>query len=181
MEAAIAASDDILALFAALLRIAQVEGGARRAAFAPVDLAKLLAHLGELFGPVAEDARHHLSLSLDGPAWILGDRELLTQLFSNLIENAIIHTPAGTQVTISLGREDGDAVAAVSDDGPGVPPDEHKKLFQRFYRREASRTRPGYGLGLALVSAIVDLHGARMKIEGTNGLRVALHIPLLQA
>ena len=181
LEAAIAASDDILALFAALLRIAQVEGGARRAAFAPVDLAKLLAHLGELFGPVAEDAHHHLSMSLDGPAWILGDRELLTQLFSNLIENAIIHTPAGTQVTISLGREGGDAVAAVSDDGPGVPPDEHKKLFQRFYRREASRTRPGYGLGLALVSAIMDLHGARMKIEGTNGLRVALHIPLLQA
>ncbi len=178
LEAAIAASDDILALFAALLRIAQVEGGARRAAFAPLDLAQLLAHLGELFGPVAEDTRHHLRLALDGPARILGDRELLTQLFSNLIENAIIHTPAGTHVTISLERDRGEAVAAVSDDGPGVPPEEHQKLFQRFYRREASRTRPGYGLGLALVSAIADLHAGRMKIEGTNGLRVALHIPL---
>jgi signal transduction histidine kinase len=181
LEAAIAASDDILALFAALLRIAQVEGGARRAAFAPLDLAALLAHLGELFGPVAEDAGHHLSLSLDGPARILGDRELLTQLFSNLIENAIIHTPAGTHVTIRLRCEDGEAVAAVGDDGPGVPPEEHQKLFQRFYRREASRTRPGYGLGLALVWAIADLHGGRMKIGGASGLHVALHIPLSQA
>jgi signal transduction histidine kinase len=183
LEAAIAASDDILALFAALLRIAQVEGGARRAAFAPLDLAQLLVHLGDLFAPVADDAGHRLHLALDGPARILGDRELLTQLFSNLIENAILHTPAGTHVTISLGRDGNEAVAVVSDDGPGVPPEEHQKLFQRFYRREASRTQPGYGLGLALVSAIADLHGARMTInpQGASGLRVALHIPLSEA
>lgn len=182
LEAAIAASDDILALFSALLRIAQIEGGARRTAFAPLDLGQLLAQLGEVFGPVAEDAGHHLCLSLNGPAFIQGDRELLIQLFSNLIENAIIHTPEGTLVTVSLNRENDEAVAIVSDDGPGVPPEEHDKLFQRFYRREASRTRPGYGLGLALVAAIAELHGARVKV-GTNaagGFSISIHISLPQ-
>ena len=183
LEAASAASDDILALFGALLRIAQIEGGARRAAFAPFDLALLLAQLCEVFGPVAEDAGHRLNPAIRGPVSILGDRELLTQMFSNLIENAIIHTPAGTQVLVGLDREGDDAVVTVSDDGPGVPPEEHQKLFQRFYRREASRTRPGYGLGLALVSAIAELHGARVKIHSraAAGFSIVLRIPLSQS
>ncbi len=183
LEAAIAASDDILALFSALLRIAQIEGGARRTAFAPLDLSQLLAQLGEVFGPVAEDAGHHLCLSLNGPALIQGDRELLIQLFSNLIENAILHTPGGTLVTVSLNCENGDAVAAVSDDGPGVPPAEHGKLFQRFYRQEASRTRPGYGLGLALVAAVAELHGAQVAVasSGKSGFSISLRLPLSQS
>ena len=181
LEAAITASDDILALFAALLRIAQIEGGARRAAFAPLDLGQILSQLGDVFGPVAEDAKHHLSLSMNGPAMVQGDRELLIQLFSNLIENAILHTPAGTVVTVSLERENGEAVAAISDDGPGVPPQEHEKLFRRFYRQEASRTRPGFGLGLALVSAIAELHGASLKIaDGGKGFSVCFRMPLLR-
>jgi len=180
LEAAIAATDDILALFAALLRIAQIEAGARRAAFAPVELSKLLAHLRELFTPVAEDAGHALDFALEMPLQVSGDRDLLTQLFSNLIENAIIHTPQDTRVSVTLQREGHDALVRVSDDGPGVPEDEHRKLFQRFYRREASRTRPGYGLGLALVSAIADLHSAHVTIEPAQprGFSVALRLPL---
>jgi len=182
LEAAIAASDDILALFAALLRIAQIEAGARRAAFAPLDLAALLAHLRELFAPVAEDAGHKLEFTLEQKLQISGDKELLTQLFSNLIENAIIHTPPGTRVSVVLKRQGHDALIQVSDDGPGVPPEEHRKLFQRFYRREASRTRPGFGLGLALVSAIAELHGARLKIETAEprGFAIAVLIPVAQ-
>ena len=180
LETAIAASDDILALFTALLRIAQIEAGARRAAFAPLELSALLSHLRELFAPVAEDSGHALQFTLEEPLQISGDRELLTQLFSNLIENAIIHTPAGTLVSVTLTREGDDAMVCVSDNGPGVPENEHQKLFQRFHRREASRTRPGYGLGLALVSAIADLHSARLRIETTQprGLAIALRLPL---
>jgi len=183
LEAAIAASDDILALFAALLRIAQIEAGARRTAFAPLDVAALLAHLRDLFAPVAEDSGHRLEFTLEQPLQISGDKELLTQLFSNLIENAIIHTPAGTRVSVVLKRQGHEALVLVSDDGPGVPPEEHQKLFQRFYRREASRTRPGFGLGLALVSAIADLHGARLKIETVQprGFAIALFLPITQA
>jgi signal transduction histidine kinase len=183
LEAAIAATDDILALFSALLRVAQIEGGARRAAFAQLDLEQLLAQLGEVFYAVAEDREHHLTLLLNGPAWIQGDRELLVQLFSNLIENAIIHTPPGTRITLRLQHENGDAVAAISDDGPGVPREEHDKLFQRLYRREASRTRPGHGLGLALAAAIAELHGGQLKIDAgaANGFSIRLRIPLSQA
>ena len=183
LEAAIAASDDILALFAALLRIAQIEAGARRAAFTSMDVAALLAHLRELFAPVAEDAGHTLEFTLEEPLQISGDKELLTQLFSNLIENAIIHTPPGTRVSVVLKRQGHDALIQVSDNGPGVPPEEHQKLFQRFYRREASRTRPGFGLGLALVSAIADLHGARLKIKTAEprGFAIALILPIAQS
>jgi signal transduction histidine kinase len=99
-----------------------------------------------------------------------------------LIENAILHTPASTLVTVSLNCENGEAVAAVSDDGPGVPPAEHGKLFQRFYRREASRTRPGYGLGLALVAAIAELHGAEVAVtsSGKSGFSISLRLALSQ-
>jgi len=181
LETAIAASDDILALFSALLRIAQIEGGARRANFAPLDLSSLLTRLGDVFGPVAEDARHHLCLPPSDPIIIQGDRELLTQSFSNLIENAILHTPAGTIVTVSLAHRDREAVVTISDDGPGVPPDEIPKLFQRFYRLEASRTRPGYGLGLALVAAVAELHSARAVIATVSGgFSISLHFPVHQ-
>jgi signal transduction histidine kinase len=179
LDAAIAKSDEILALFAALLRIAQIEGGARRAGFAPVALAPLLYHMRDLFGAVAEEASDTLEIIIHGDAVIRGDRELLVQLFSNLIENAILHTQAGTHILLSLFTAGDSAIVAISDNGPGVPREEHKKLFQRLYRREASRTRPGYGLGLAMAAAIVELHGATVDIESQPmqgfSVRIAFH------
>ena len=179
LQAAIAKADDILAQFAALLRIAQIEGGERRAGFVAVGLGPLLLHMRELFGAVAEEAGHHLDVVIRQDATIRGDRELLIQLFSNLIENAILHTPAGCRITLTLDVQDDHAIASVRDDGPGVPREEHEKLFRRLYRREASRTRPGYGLGLSLVAAIVDLHGAKVEIVELPipGLCVKLTFP----
>ena len=183
LEAAIVTSDEILALFAALLRIAQIEGGARRAGFASVDLADLLHHLRDMFGPVADDAQHSLTLTLERHAVIRGDRELLVQLFSNLIENAIVHTPPGTRIEMTLRADENFAQVSVSDDGPGVPEEEHVKLFQPLYRREASRSRPGHGLGLALVSAITDLHAGHVALRKTMqpGLCMEVSFPLLGA
>ncbi len=180
LDAAIAASDEILALFGAHLRIAQIEGGARRAGFSAVDLRALLEQMREMYAPVAEDSGHHLVLDQMDPATISGDRELLVQLLSNLIENAIVHTPAGTRITLSLARADGHAIVTVADNGPGVPAQEHDKLFRRLYRREASRTRPGYGLGLALVAAISDLHGVKLSTDRTalRGFSVSLAFAL---
>jgi signal transduction histidine kinase len=178
LDAAIEKTDEILALFAALLRIVQIEGGSRRAAFAPVDLTPLLHHMRELFAPVAEAAGHHLRIDAEGHIAIRGDRALLVQLFSNLIENAIIHTPQATNIAITLASAQGRAIVTVSDDGPGVPPEEHAKLFQRLYRREASRAHPGHGLGLAMVSAIAELHGAKAAIEpGHAGLSIRMSFP----
>jgi signal transduction histidine kinase len=184
LEAAIAKADEILGLFAALLRIAQIEGGARRAAFQRLELGALLAQMRDLFEPVADEAGHVLQLSVtkEAGAIIRGDRQLLTQLFSNLIENAIVHTPPGTCITLSLGMEEGRAVARVSDDGLGVPREEHERLFRRLYRREASRTQPGYGLGLSLAAAVAELHGAVIRIrDGAGpGLSVEIAFPLLR-
>jgi signal transduction histidine kinase len=180
LESAIAASDEILALFAALLRIAQIEGGARRAGFAAVELTDLLNQLRDMFGPVADDAGHVLTLAISQTATIRGDRELLVQLFSNLIENAIVHTPEGTHIEIGLQVEKNFAIVSVGDDGPGVPEEEHEKLFQPLYRREASRARPGHGLGLALVNAITDLHSGRIVLckMAKPGLCVEIAFPL---
>lgn len=179
LRAAIQKSDEMLAMFAALLRIAQIEGGARRAGFAPLPLGTLLAHIRDMFGAVAEESGHHLTLTVREDVVIRGDRELLIQLFSNLVENAILHTPPGTAIALTLAVRDGQAVAQVSDDGPGVPRAEHQKLFQRLYRREASRNSPGYGLGLAMVAAIADLHGAGLHIveRDAPGLCVELLFP----
>ena len=105
------ASDEILALFAALLRIAQIEGGARRAGFAPVDLAELLHHAARHVR--AGGGRCPASAGAFGrrkARVIRGDRELLVQLFSNLIENAIVHTPAGTSIEVALSAEEGTAI-----------------------------------------------------------------------
>ncbi len=178
LEAAIHKTDEILVLFAALLRIAQIEGGARRAAFTQIALAPLLFHMREIFAPVAEAADHALTVEIAQDAGVRGDRALLIQLLSNLIENAILHTPPGTHITLSLARSDGCAAITVADDGPGVPADEHAKLFQRLYRREASRTHPGYGLGLSMAQAIAELHGAEIGVvPGTVGLAIRVRFP----
>jgi signal transduction histidine kinase len=174
LETAIAKADEILGLFSALLRIAQIEGGARRAAFAPLELGQLLEHLCQLFEPVADEAGHILRLDNPGREIVRGDRQLLIQLFSNLIENAIVHTPPGTNIVLSLRRAAGHAVVEVGDDGPGVPRDEHQRLFRRLYRREASRSQPGYGLGLSLALAIAELHGAAIRIQ--DGARPGLTV-----
>jgi signal transduction histidine kinase len=180
LETAIGSADEILALFAALLRIAQIEGGARRAGFAQVDMGALLLQLRDILSPVAEDAGHALQADCGTGVFIRGDSELLVQLFHNLVENAILHTPPGTRITLDVAAEDARIVARVADDGPGVPRAEHGKIFQRFYRREASRTESGYGLGLALASAIADLHGGGIAIapQDRPGLCVEVWFPL---
>jgi len=181
LSAAIEKTDEILQLFASLLRIAQIEGGARRADFAPIALGPLLTHVRDMFGAVAEASGHHLELRLNAEATIRGDRALIIQLLSNLIENAILHTPEGTGISLQLSRAGERALVTVNDDGPGVPREEHAKLFQRLYRREASRSQPGYGLGLSLVAAVAELHGADVTLRDDNapGLGVTLSFPVI--
>lgn len=171
--------DAILETFTALLRIAQVEGGERRAAFRPTDLGELAARVVEAFAPSAEEDGRALALGACCAAPIEGDPELLTQMLVNLVENALRHTPPGAQVRISVEREGEAAKLSVVDDGPGVPPQERAKVFDRFYRLEASRTTPGSGLGLALVAAVARLHGARVQLDDAcPGLEASVRFPL---
>lgn len=163
IDGAIGETDTIIETFNALLRIAQIEAGARRAKFAPVDLSALLTDLFDVFESVADDQGHAMRAQI-APGLILhGDRDLLTQLFSNLIENAMTHVPAPARIGIVADRGEGPIRVSVLDDGPGIPEGERRRVFQRLYRLDASRTTPGSGLGLSTAEAIADLHEATIE------------------
>ena len=178
VEQSIAELDAIQETFSALLRISQIESGARRAAFSDVDLAQIVSTISEAYAPVAEDRSQRLVAVIDRVAPVHGDRELLTQMLANLIENPIRHCPAGVGITVTLRQEADTPVLCVADTGPGIPAPEREKVFRRFYRLEASRTTPGSGLGLALVKAIADLHGTSVELSDNRpGLRVTVRFP----
>lgn len=180
IEASLLELDAAQNTFAALLRIAQIEGGARKSGFGFVDLAEVATLVVEAFGPSAEDGGRPLTLVAE-PAWIEGDRELLVQATVNLVENALRHTPQGTVVEVRAGRSEQDAVLEIVDDGPGAPDDELARLSERFYRLEQSRSTPGNGLGLALVSAIARLHGGDLTLTNRSpGLSARLSFPPAQ-
>ena len=179
VDAAIVESDQLLAMFAALLRIARIEAGARREAFTDVDLGELVERARELYKPVMDDAGHPFDTEWPQGVVIRGDSQLLLQAISNLLDNAIHHTAPGTPIRLAVELQAGGPVIVVSDRGAGIPAEDRARVVRRFYRREQSRTSPGSGLGLALVSAIADLHGARLELSDNRpGLRVAIEFPL---
>jgi signal transduction histidine kinase len=167
----------VLATFAAMLRIAEVEDGARRAGFTTVDLATVATDVMELYEPFAEVNGISLSLETDGHDAIAlrGDPSLLFEAIGNLVDNAIKFTPSGGAVTVRIFQEKTRLGVAVSDTGPGIPVDKREAVLQRFYRIEKGRTTPGSGLGLALVAAVARLHGLQLTIEDASpGCRVTL-------
>ncbi len=178
LEGAIEDLDGILATFAALLRIAQIEGGARRAAFQPTDLTAIGQTVVEAFAPSAEDEGQSLVLEAAGAVTIQGDRELLTQMLVNLVENALRHAGPGARIRVLVATGPEGPMARVIDNGPGVPATEHDRLFDRFYRLEASRSTPGSGLGLALVAAVARLHRATVSLgDAEPGLMATVSFP----
>ncbi|HVZ04823.1 HAMP domain-containing sensor histidine kinase [Hyphomicrobium sp.] len=172
--------DSITETFDALLRITQIEAGARKDRFVVVDLRVLLADVHDVYDIVAEDAGDKLSFAaeVDGAAAVRGDPELLVQLFANLVENAIRHCPSGTQIRLQLSGSAGAYRVYVSDTGPGIPESERENVFRRLYRLERARSTDGSGLGLSLAAAIADLHGAKITLaDNAPGLRVEVSFP----
>ena len=165
---------DMGRVFRSLLQLAQLEAGSARKRFKPVELGETCRTVVEMFDPAAQASGHRLTLDLPEQAVeVAGDRMLLAQMLSNLVENALRHTPEGSNVTVRL-----DAVGprlSVSDDGPGIPEAERDKVRQRLYRLDRSRHTPGHGLGLSLVEAVATLHGASLTIaDAAPGLRVEI-------
>jgi len=180
LEAGLADLDAILGAFAALLRISQIEAGARRAAFRSIDLTGLARTVVEAFAPSAEDAGGSLALENEAPLVLDGDPELLTQMLVNMVENALRHAGAGAAVVVRCRRIEGAAALSVIDNGPGVPESERARLFDRFHRLEASRSTPGSGLGLALVAAVARLHGGEASLHDAGpGLEARVTLPRL--
>ena len=182
-DRAIAEAEGAVGVFQSLLQIAEIEGGGAGARFEPVDLARVAAEIADLYIPAAEDSRHRIGLQLPGaPVMISGNRGLVGQALANLIENALRHTPDGTDIDISVRRTDGRAELEVADRGPGIPEDERGNVLRRLYRLERSRSTPGNGLGLALVAATAAAHGAKLTLgDNAPGLSVRLRFPVFAA
>lgn len=175
---AIAEADQLLEMFAALLRIARIENRARSEAFQPFDLGQVLAQAFAMYGPLMEDAAHPATMSAAPGVMVHGDRQLVLQIVTNLLDNALCHTPMGTRVTGWAGVKDGRPALVIADTGPGVPSMDRERVLRRFVRLEKSRTSPGNGLGLSTVAAIVDLHGGQIALDDNRpGLRVCVQFP----
>jgi len=173
----------LLSTFNALLRIARLETRGNTADMKPVSLDELVTDACELYEALAEDKDQTFEQDLEQGVMIEGDRDLLFQMVSNLIDNAIKYTPERGTIGVSVRREGGEAIFEVRDSGIGVPDNEKGQVFQRFYRVGKSRSLPGNGLGLSLVSAVAEIHQGRIVLSDTYsdrtppGLTVTVRMP----
>ena len=180
IEGALLDADSLLATFAALLRIARAEAGLQRN-FVEVDLHALAEEVADLYGALAEEKGLNFVTQLQEGVTVQGDPNLIGQALANMVDNAIKYTEQGA-VTVALEVQGGQPALIVSDTGPGVPDEYKSKVLERLFRMEQSRTSPGSGLGLALVSAVAKSHGLELKLEDNfPGLRVILRFPKSQS
>lgn len=181
---AVSEADQLLATFNALLRIARLETRGNAADKTVISLGELVADACELYEAVAEDKDQAFEQAISMEVKIEGDRDLLFQMVSNLIDNAIKYTPEQGDIRVAVEDLEGEAVLEVSDSGIGIPDSEKDNVFQRFYRVGKSRSLPGNGLGLSLVSAVTEIHQGRIELsdrrpgEENPGLRVQVFLPL---
>lgn len=166
LDEALGEVQQINGTFEALLRIAQIEAGARRSQFVEFDLAEVMATAAEVYEPVVEECCEGLYVDFKSdPLPMMGDRALVLQMIVNLIENAIHHRENDTtHIRLNAGERDGQIWFSVTDNGVGIPDAECEKVFRRLYRLQRSRTTSGTGLGLSLVKAIGDLHCGRVTL-----------------
>ncbi len=182
LNATIEQSDELLQTFNSLLSIARAEAGQSRAGLQTTDLHGILEDVVELYEPLVEDEGGTLHLSSTPGLMVNADRQLITQCLINLLDNAMKYGAGdtGTRITVSAGLTEGKVEVAVADNGPGIPASEREHVKERFVRLDESRTKPGNGLGLALASSVMTLHGGQLILEdGNPGLRVKLVLPSL--
>jgi len=176
IEGALEQSDQMIATFEAILRLAHLNSGQYRQRFSALSLADIVRETAEIYQAVVEDSEHFFSLKIDSSIQIKGDRELIIQLIANLLENAIRHTPTGSCIILScIGR-----TLTVCDNGPGIPIQHREQVLEPMYRLEKSRNTTGNGLGLSLVQSVAQLHKAQLSLSNANadannpGLSVSL-------
>ncbi len=182
IERAEADLDGVMAIFQALLRIAEIEAGSRRSAFATFDAVPLLVDLAELYEAVAEERGQVFSALLPPALPMFGDRDMVQQAVANLIDNAVKFTSADGAITLAAEARPGEVAISVTDGGPGIPAADRSRATERFFRGESARSTPGSGLGLALVQAVAQLHGGALTLDdNTPGLRATLHLRATEA
>ncbi len=179
IETAVADVDRVIGIFNALLRLAEIDTGARRSGFVQVDLNRIAEDAAEFYQPVAEMKDITLNFESGGQLITAGDPLLLAQAIGNLIDNAIKYAPAGSNICVEtekwLNHSDMEIGVSVADHGPGISNEEKPKVVERFYRSDASRGTPGVGLGLSLVAAVARLHNGTLQLsDNTPGLKATL-------
>lgn len=183
IEQGIADLDGVTRIFQAVLRIAEVEAGSRRAAFAPVDLAPLLEDAADLYGASAEARGQALEAAIEPGLNLEGDRDLLLQAVANLLDNAVKFSPPGSTLRLLARRAEGAIEVSVIDAGPGLSAAERLRVGERFFRADGARTTPGSGLGLSLVRAVAALHQGELLLadaapgQAAPGLAATLRLP----
>ncbi len=179
IEGAIADVDRLIGIFNALLRLAAIDSGARRAGFREVDLAALVREVAEVYGPLAEERGVVLAAEPGEGLVVTGDPSMLAQAIGNLVDNAVKYAPARGRVELAARKlADGRLAVSVADNGPGIAEAERAKVVERFYRGDASRGTPGVGLGLAEVAAVARLHGGALELADNGpGLAASLILP----
>jgi signal transduction histidine kinase len=169
--------DGIVAVFQALLRIAEIEAGARRSAFAATDVSSLLRDIAELYDAAAEAAGQVLETDIPDSLMVFGDRDMIQQAVANLLDNALKFSPSGGTVRLAAQPVSDGIAIMVSDQGPGIPDEDREHAAERFFRGEQARNTPGSGLGLSLVQAVATLHGGALALEDAGpGLRAVIYL-----
>lgn len=180
LERMIEESDGLIRIFNALLLIARSEAGSGTEAFTSVDLSALIGDVAEIYEPSAEEAGGALRTEVEPGLTVRGSRELLGQAVANLLDNAMKYglppqAGAPAEIFLAAGLKDGLVVIEVRDHGAGIPADQRERAVERFGRLDASRHKPGSGLGLSLVAAVARLHGGRLTLaDGEPGLSATL-------
>jgi heavy metal sensor kinase len=157
-------SDQVLAMLNTLMDISEAETGTMHLEVEQVNLSEILADVVELYRYVAEEKRIAIETSYPVELSLTGDRKRLQQALANLVDNAIKYTPAGGRVTVEAMEVSGQSVIKVKDSGPGIPPEEIDRIWDRLYRGDQSRSQRGLGLGLSLVKAIIAAHHGRVEV-----------------
>jgi signal transduction histidine kinase len=178
MEAALAQIDKVSVAVSAILRISAVENDARKLQLRDFDLGAICVQVFDFYEPCAESKGVTIVVEAAKPVLMRGDQDLMREALSNLVDNAIKFTPVGGAVRIEVRTLDGRPFVRVSDTGIGVPPQEHTRIFDRFYRGERSGKAPGHGLGLSIAERIANVHGLKLTVEDNNpGARFELRAP----
>jgi hypothetical protein len=183
IDAAVADLDRVMRIFSALLRLAEIDSGARRSGFVRVDAAAVAAEVVEFYEPAAEQKGVRFSFQSEGVAAVAGDPVLLAQALSNLIDNSLKSVAERGAISVRVGRRaDGAVEIAVADDGPGIADADKPKATERFFRGDASRATPGVGLGLSIVEAVAKLHGGALQLlDNHPGLLAQMVLPVTAA
>ena len=178
VQSAIDDADRLLATFSALLRIARIESGSYAIRREAVSLPRLVADALEMYEVIADEKKLDVRRQVDAVPDIVGDRDLIFQLITNLIDNALKYTPSGGELRVGVSASKSGVVLTVTDSGCGIAEAELENVTRRFYRVDNSRAHPGSGLGLSLVQAVTDLHSADLDFTNLDeGLRVDVTFP----